>query len=143
VIDEQEYVAEVIESVLAELGVEATRREAAWVVAGAAGVELVVSRTAEDAAVRATLADLDGATAECRAAVAEFLRRAAAGLRVVTVMVDEQAASIEARASAAYLDVELASAIEAAGRAAALLVQETRALVRPEVARAYLRHGDS
>ena len=36
-IDEQEYAEEVIESVLAELGLEATRRDEAWVVVGAAG----------------------------------------------------------------------------------------------------------
>jgi hypothetical protein len=142
VIDEQEYVAEVIESVMAELGLEATRRDAAWVVAGTAGVELVVSRTSEGAVVRAKLADLDGATAECRAAVAEFLLRAAAGMKFVTVAVRDQAASIEARASGADFDVELGRAIQAAARAASLLVQETQALVRPELARAYLQYCD-
>lgn len=139
-IEDEEYAEEVIESVLAELGLEAARRDEAWVVAGAAGVELVVRRTPRGAAVRATLADLDGATPECREAVADFLRRAGAKVKLATVAVDDQAASVEAQAGGEELDVELAGAIQATARAGRLLAHEAQALARPELARAYLEH---
>jgi hypothetical protein len=138
-ISEQEYAEEVIESVLADLGLEAARREKAWVV-GAAGAELLVRRTEDGASVRATLVDLDGATPECREAVTEFLRRAGAGVKLATATVDDHTASVEAVAGGDEFDVELARAIQATARVGRLLAHEAKALVQPELARVYLEH---
>ena len=139
----QEYAEELIEALLAELGLEATRRDEAWAIAGPAGVELVVRATPEGAIVTATLADMESAAAECREAVAAFLQRAQAELRLVEAGVDENAASLEARADGEELEVELGRAIHATARACRLLVRETQALLRPDLAEVYLQHHHS
>jgi CO dehydrogenase nickel-insertion accessory protein CooC1 len=139
----QEYVDELIEMTLPELGLDATRRDEAWALAGPAGVELIVRRTADGAVVTAALADVSEASVECREAVGAFFERAQPALRLVAAKIDEHAASLESAAGGEELDVELARAVHAVARASRLLVHEARALMRPELAKAYLQHNVS
>jgi hypothetical protein len=131
---------ELFESVLLECAPLATLREDQWIVppSDECPVEITVRCNAGGVGVKAALVDLTEAQPAAREAVAEFLCRGQHALRFVRAEIDDRSAWLTAHASADRLESDLAHALRAVAVGVRLLVREAQALMRPELAQAYL-----
>lgn len=132
---------ELIESLLAEAASAATLRDDAWIVPPSeeCPMEITVRRGHGGVLVKATLADLTEASPVAREAIAEFLCRAHHALRFVRAEIDDRSACLASQAAANRLESDLMHALRAVSVGVRLLVRETQALLRPELAEAYMK----
>jgi hypothetical protein len=128
-----------VEAALDAAGLAWARREAGWVIppAGPVPRELAVRRAPGGVRVEAVLAEWDALGEEPRAALARFLVAAQAGLRGARCERDDRGARICSWADARRLEADLGPSLRSVGGGCRLLAREARALLIPEVARAY------
>ena len=132
---------EQIEGALAESGLAWIKRESAWVLPAipVRSVEMVIQAVAGGACVAATLADLQGIDLEVRTALTEFLCRAHSGLRFARCEVDETAARVVSLAETEHFETDIEDSLGSVLAACRLLGREAQALLKPELAREYLK----
>jgi hypothetical protein len=128
-----------IAAALDATGLNWTRRGAAWAAPAGEGVpcELRVTATGGGAEVEAVLVEWDEAEAVCDRALSRFLELAQAGLRCCRAERDQGLARVVARVARGQ-EAELVQSVQAVAAASRGLAREARALLIPELARAYL-----
>jgi hypothetical protein len=133
---------EVIAAALDESGRTWAQRESGWATPPTPDCpeEIRISSIGDEVSVEATLAAWAEITPASRKAMAEFLRRAQAGVRFAHMQLAESSAVVVWRIQGTRIETELHHGIGSVSVACRMFSRNAQALLQDDLARAFLEH---
>ena len=133
---------EVLAAALDESSRSWTKRESDWTTPPTPDCpkEIRISSIGDEVSVEATLAAWDEITPASHEALAEFLRRAEAGVRFAHMQLKESSAVVVSRIEGTRIEADLHHGIGSVSAACRMFGRNAQALLQDDLAQAFLKH---